>query len=534
MKKSDDKRRYPTPYQTINNLFLAIAVFISRLSFIFSQSPKLHNARFAGLDELENLLAPVPDNEGSLFLASGRFDHILRVRPTKTRSELGNMLVVAPTRGGKGLLAVSQLLSWRHSTIVNDIKGDLFAQTAGYRATIGPVLVIDPTGLGNRYDPLSGKHTEDSFLSSATQLLHKPDEGDGAIFTQRAAVMLTQAFLAARAEGHPPLPYVRALIRDGLVAAASRLAAVSPEFATQFLNVDFNRANLSDRFLLSAWGTLDTRMRPLLTETVIRSLSGSDFTAEDLMCGNKPVTVYLRWPERDLLTLSPLVRLLWGSLIDELIATYDRRQGSGCRPVLLLVDEAGRTAIPMLADQATTVVGRKIYLWISVQSLSQLETVYGRSRATILRDNMESQIYYRPADLATAKYLEDRLGTRSAFARSRTLHHASDSTSEGLAERPIPLLSAQAITQLKDDEIIGFHRHFPPFRANRMDWRRYHQLAQKQKILPPHLPPLPALKQIPSASSRRQEARGYIDPDKLDTRPNKNNNRLGDRYPTAF
>jgi type IV secretion system protein VirD4 len=187
--------------------------------------------------------------------------------------------------------------------------------------------------------------------------------------------MLTQLFLAAREEGRAPLPYVRSMIRDGLVAAALRLEATREELATQFLNVAFPEANLSDRFLLSAWGTLDTRMRPLLTETVIRSISGSDFTAGELMCGEKPVTVYLRWPERDLLALAPLVRLLWGSIIDELLTTYDRRQGGGCNPVLLLVDEAGRTSIPMLADQATTVVGRKIYLWISVQSLSQLEAV---------------------------------------------------------------------------------------------------------------------------------------------------------------
>jgi type IV secretory pathway TraG/TraD family ATPase VirD4 len=97
----------------------------------------------------------------------------LKVRPVKTRPELGNLLVVAPTRGGKGLLAVSQLLTWPHSVVVNDIKGDLFAQTAGYRASLGPVLCIDPTGKGNRYDPLTGKQTEDEFLSSATQLLHK-------------------------------------------------------------------------------------------------------------------------------------------------------------------------------------------------------------------------------------------------------------------------------------------------------------------------------------------------------------------------
>jgi hypothetical protein len=57
-----------------------------------------------------------------------------------------------------------------------------------------------------------------------------------------------------------------------------------------------------------------------------------------------------------------VVRLLWGSLIDELTTTYDTAQGEHCRPGLLLIDEAGRTAIPHLAVHATTVVGRGISL----------------------------------------------------------------------------------------------------------------------------------------------------------------------------
>jgi hypothetical protein len=62
------------------------------------------------------------------------------------------------------------------------------------------------------------------------------------------------------------------------------------------------------------------------------ALAGADFSARGLMCGTRPATVYLRWPERDLPALSPLVRLLWGSLIDELITTYDAAQGKGAGP----------------------------------------------------------------------------------------------------------------------------------------------------------------------------------------------------------
>jgi len=329
--------------------------------------------------------------------------------------------------------------------------------------------------------------------------------------------MLTQLLLAARYEGIPPLVYVRFLIRLGLANAATRLKHLDPDLATQFLDTRYEQANRTDRFLLSCWGTLAARLRPLLTETVVRCFLRCDFSAEDIMRSDKPVIVYLRWKEQDLLALSPLIRLLWGTLIHESTTTYDSVQGKGCHPVLLLIDEAGRTAIPMLADQATTVVGRGISMWIAIQSLVQLEAVYGRARAQVLRDNMETQLYYRPADQQTAKYLEDRLGSRSGFAHSTTLRDGEE-TSVGETERPIPLLASQEITQLTDEEIIRFHQHLPPFRLTWMDWRKHPVLRQRRNIPAPQLSALPQLEDGALSTIHSETVfvpHDYIDPDML-------------------
>src|SRR5947209_14257954 len=118
----------------------------------------LHRARFARLGELWPLLSSSFPPDGLLlgtrpFLLSQR---LVTVRRTKQRPELGNLLIVGRSGGGKGLLAVSQLLTWYNSVIVNDIKGDLLSQTAGFRSLLGPVYVLDPTGLGHSYDPLVG------------------------------------------------------------------------------------------------------------------------------------------------------------------------------------------------------------------------------------------------------------------------------------------------------------------------------------------------------------------------------------------
>jgi type IV secretory pathway TraG/TraD family ATPase VirD4 len=242
---------------------LTLAVYIRRLVAFFTRDTRLHRARFARFDEVARLLSPVV-SPTSLILGTSQSGDFVSVSPIKTRRELGNVLVVAPTRGGKGLLAVSQLLTWGHSVIVNDIKGDLFTQAAGYRRTLGPVFVIDPQGIGHSYDPLHENQTEDEFLSAVARLLHQANEGDGAIFTQRAMVMLTQMFLASRLEKMAPLPYARFLIRLGFADTAARLDTLSPMLATQFLDISYLKANLTDRFLLSAWGTLTARMRPFL------------------------------------------------------------------------------------------------------------------------------------------------------------------------------------------------------------------------------------------------------------------------------
>ncbi len=473
----------------------------------------LHRARFAKFYELLWLLSSHVAAE-SVLLGTKRlfllWKLFIAVRPTRKRREIGNTLIVGPTRSGKGLLAVSQLLAWKHSVIANDIKGELFTQTAGYRSTLGPVYVIDPTGVGHRYDPLQGKQTEDALYSSSTHLLFEADEREQ-IFTQRATVMLTCILAAALREGKPALPYARMMLRSGLAACVERLHTVFPELATIFLDIHYEDANFTDRFLLSAWGTLTARMRPLLTETVIRSLSSSDFTPAEMLIGEKPVTVYLRWKEQDLKALYPLVRLLWGSLIDEMVTAYDERGGKGCKPVLLLIDEAGRTAIPSLAEHATTVVGRGIYIWLAVQSLSQLEVVYGKSRAQVLRDNMESQIYYRPTDLATAEYLQERCGKQSAFAHS-TMERRSGDTSQGLSEQGIPLMTAQEFLRLQDHQVIGFHRNLPPFRLTRMDWHKHVLLKQRRTFKAPELPTLPTLAELPLLHTATL-SQGYIDPD---------------------
>jgi type IV secretory pathway TraG/TraD family ATPase VirD4 len=103
---------------------------------------------------------------------------------------------------------------------------------------------------------------------------------------------------------------------------------------------------------------------------------------------------------------------------------------------------------------------------------------------------METQLYYRQSGLETSEYIEKRMGRKSEYAHSKTMH-GTEETAEGESEQAVSLMTVQDITELSETEIIGIHRNLKPFRAKRMDWRQFPNLATRTKIAAPVLPTLP-------------------------------------------
>jgi type IV secretory pathway TraG/TraD family ATPase VirD4 len=160
-----------------------------------------------------------------------------------------------------------------------------------------------------------------------------------------------------------------------------------------------------------------------------------------------------------------------------------------------LIDEAGTSPIPGLPRYAATVAGRGITLAVMVQDHNQLEHVYGKYGARSLINNMETQLYYRQSGLETSEYIEKRMGRKSEYAHSKTMH-GSEEAAEGESEQAVSLMTVQDITELSETEIIGIHRNLKPFRAKRMDWRQFPHLVARTEIAPPVLPTLPPAPEI--------------------------------------
>jgi type IV secretory pathway TraG/TraD family ATPase VirD4 len=249
-----------------------------------------------------------------------------------------------------------------------------------------------------------------------------------------------------------------------------------------------------------------------LTDDIVQTFDGCDFTAQDLLFSKDPITVYFCWPEAELHALKPLIRLVWEALMSDFINTYDRYVERFSAPyvdrlamkVLWSLDEAGVTDLTNLPEKAATVNGRGGAISLSAQDIEQFVSLYGFARAHSLLSNIESKVVHRLASLDSAKYFRDWLDYASGFAASQSLHETSETV--GRAEREIPLLSVRQIAELDDEEIIVLHRHFKPIQAHRMSIDKYPALIERQQLAAPPVPRLPHPHLHPSFPTWRRRA----------------------------
>ena len=490
---------------TKDQVLWRVSIFFSRIGEFFSSQKHLFSARYAFLHELVSMSIHTGDitkKMPAIFLAVSKFDRVLCVRPRDTQKELANVLLEGKTRIGKGLNIETNCLTWPYPLIANDIKEELWWATAGFRekGLGGKSYKFDPRGNGARHDPLEGKYTEFELQSAATILLYRSNEGENQIFTDSAIIMLTQIFIAARLEKQRPLPFTYKMMNEGLYGVATILEIISekyhyyPNLATKFLDISYDKADFNSKFLRDCWSTLTRRMNRILTKESVRCFTGSDFTAKDIITSGKhPLSVYLCWPEEHLLTLAPLIQLVWDSLLNGMIAYYTSVRGRGCYRVLAILDEIFRTGMPKLPDYATTVCGKNISLLVTAQSDSQMYAAFGQYNAEVLKEQFDHIVKYRPAPAAnrTAHNYEESLGYTSGFAHSKTDHESS--TSQGENEQKIPLLPAHETKLLKPRKVIVQIDGERSTIAKRLDWRDFPELKRRAHIEPPKTPMLPAL-----------------------------------------
>lgn len=441
-----------------------------------------------------------PDGKGGIRWAPKRAGRLIRHAGPE------HVLVFAPTRSGKGVgTVIPTLLSWDGSTVVYDIKKELWAHTAGWRKTFSHCWRFEPTETGGvKYNPLfeiRRGHNEVRDAQNVAEILIDPDgKGDKDHWRLSGASLLTAVILhVLYAEADKSLRGVSAFLSD---PSRTQMETLARMLTTEHLPsgphpivAQTARAMMSksDNELSGVVSTAKAALTLYDDPIVAENTATSDFAISDLMNAAQPVSLYLVVPPSDIDRTRPLIRLLLQQFGKRLTERMDPAHGSRAfkHRLLMMLDEfpsLGRLSFFETALAFSAGYGIKCFL--ICQSLTQLDKAYGRDNSIL--DNCHVRMAYAANRPETAKTISELIGQATVSKRQRNLSGkgllGARSVGESEQEFARPLLTPDEVLRLPFDEAILLVGGQAPYRARKV---MYYLDPRFTDRAPPKAPPPP-------------------------------------------
>ncbi len=400
-----------------------------------------------------------PDAAGVVVGSDGRTAYL-------TRAEVGNphTLLEGATRAGKSRRVILPMV-WclghcKESMILTDPKGELHAHSAAWLRSQGyEVIQIDllRPARGNRWNPLAGivRAIEAGDAEEASRLaweignvLAFSDQGAGAdpIWPQAAestiAALALGAALEAPAGARHPATMYRILADLG---GDGEGGASLDEWFRSLPNghparLAYGTAALSEsRTRSSIFTGTAANLRTFADPGVAWLTAESDHDPAD--AGRKPTAIFLLLPD-EAGARRPIASLYVAQAYSALAAVARDAGGRLPVPVWFLLDEFGNVGrLPGIAEKLTVSAGRGIRFLLAVQSLAQIDHVYGPQVREIVTGNCDTTLFLRAADEQTAAAVSRKAGTytvqTTTLQRRAGMGIAGVSGSEGATGRPL-------------------------------------------------------------------------------------------------
>ncbi len=127
--------------------------------------------------------------------------------------------------------------------------------------------------------------------------------------------------------------------------------------------------------------------------------------------GNKKTVLFLNISDSDH-SMDALINLFYTQTLQTLISEADAQEnGQLPVPVRIIFDDFAAGAVIPDFDKILSVVrSRDIWLTMCIQSLSQLESLYGEAKALTILNNCDHIVYLGSNDIPSAQYIGTRAG----------------------------------------------------------------------------------------------------------------------------
>ncbi|WP_373741847.1 type IV secretory system conjugative DNA transfer family protein, partial [Neisseria sp.] len=219
----------------------------------------------------------------------------------------------------------------------------------------------------------------------------------------------------------------------------------------------------------SIMGTFKEPLNPWLNPIIDAATSGDDFLLTDVR--KKKMTIYIGIQPNKLAESRVIVNLFFSQLINQNTKQLPQDNQALKHQCLLLMDEFTSIGkVEIIANAVSYMAGYNLRLFPIIQSVAQLDAVYGKESARTIITNHALQIIYTPREQQDANEYSEMLGyttvRRQNVSRGR---ERSVSISE---ERRALMLPQELKAMNQDNEIIIYEGMAHPAKVSKI---RYYQ-----------------------------------------------------------
>ncbi|ECK6928896.1 type IV secretory system conjugative DNA transfer family protein [Campylobacter coli] len=509
-------------------VFALILPFIVCLIWFFMPQMNLKenygNARFAKEKDFEEMNIC---NDRGLILGCNikkgiKGDEIEYIR---AKMPLSALVVAPPCTGKTSGIILSNLFTVPNSTLALDIKGELYAKSAGYRKKYfnNEILLFEPFSDNNTlfFNPFDNSIVKDmNFI----QMMKLADQIAGTIFVAEkgkegdhwvtSAKTLFTFFALYNMQKHkhtslgdltqaPKKDYFNelneefgkeCLIEDEDTGEVSRDYNV--DTFKVFLKQVANDENLdeivrnqarayqtaAEQEFASIKSTYDTYMKVFTNPQVANATSKMNFRFEDLR--EKRITMYVVIQTEDMDILAPLVRIFIESLFKKLMSGQENSNPD--KFIYCLLDEFVRFGkMPFLLEAPALCRSYGLIPVFVTQSYEQIRKYYGEDDLGIIRANAGYQTIFRMNTEKDAKEISDLIGdfTREKTSSSKGTFDFFKSNNT-VSKEGYKLITSQDIKNQSSEDILILVTGFlsRPIKAKVPYWFKNPKLKGADKI----------------------------------------------------
>lgn len=528
-------------FKVIAFLFVVVVFFTVQLVFMYQAVRKAvldfrnrnrHSsgtARWATTRELKKLGLITKETDGVILGQSKDAKGVITGSDSFRIKRFGSLIsdnsayhaiVVGATGSGKGVgVIMPTLLTWKESVMIVDPKGESYGYTAGYRSMFSEVFYFDPTitaeeakerhikpchinpldfiprtpeavaEIGNMCLAIHPNQSKEPFWDKMPRMMLEMLIGHVLIKGKKKSIPEAASIIMTTEKYETIFENILNAYEDEPVPKSDPLSAVAEMVqsnAAHFFNMATGQ---NDEQLLTHISTVKGDLGIYTNPASAEILSYSDFSLDDIMDGEKPISIYMCIPVKQIERIMPMFKLIYSLILKSFLGRDQKHR----HKLLMLLDEFSQfKKFETIAEQIPFVRSYGIKIMAFIQSISQLNEYYGTDGSKALMDNFQLKVYLRATSPETTEYFERQLGKETLLMKKTSFSHnrksqGVESYSESTSEQGRSLLTAEEILNLPLYEMIIFRPGMYPYLGKKIQ-----HYADKRFVGKLNLPVQPA------------------------------------------